>query len=132
MSQDIRWKQRFENYCAALKTLEEIIPRYKELSELEKDGLIQRFEFTFDLAWKLMQDYLKFIGYNDLKGPRPVITQMAQDGMLDPFIWEDLLLARNELSHIYNEKKSRTYLDKIIFDYFPALNELKNKMAAKK
>lgn len=131
MTDTVRWKLRFENYCEALKTLEETIPRYGQLSELEKDGLIQRFEFTFDLAWKVMQDYLKFAGYSDIKGPRPVMTQMAQDGLLDPFVWEELLLARNELSHIYSEEKSRTYLDKIVHDYFPAFNEFKKSMNGK-
>lgn len=126
-----RWQLRLENYRQALKTLEEIVPRYNALNELEKDGLIQRFEFCFDLAWKLMQDYLKYTGYKEIKGPRPCITQMAQDGLLDPFVWEDVLLARNELSHIYNEEKSRVYLDKIIFDYYPALTDLKNKMSSK-
>lgn len=66
-----------------MKTLQEIIPRYKDLNELEKDGLIQRFEFTFDLAWKVMQDYLKFAGYKDVRGPSACITQMAQDTFID-------------------------------------------------
>ncbi len=83
--------------------------RYKALSELEKDGLIQCFEFTFDLAWKVMQDYLTYFGYKDIKGPRSVITQMAQDEVPDPFIWDDILLAQNELSHTYDEQKSRSY-----------------------
>lgn len=95
------------------------------MSELEKDGLIQRFEFTFDLAWKVMQDYLKFAGYKDIKGPRPCITQMAQDTLIDPFVWEDILVARNELSHIYDEAKSRTFPDKIIFDYYRQSTNLK-------
>lgn len=124
----IRWVLRFSSFCNALITLEEIVPRYSTLSELEKDGLIQRFEFTFDLSWKVMQDYLKEIGYPDIKGPRPVIKQMIQDGILHPFIWEEILKARNELSHIYNEEKSRSYLDQIIFDFYPAFIEFKEKM----
>ena len=111
--------------------MEEIVPRFSDLNELEKDGLIQRFEFTFDLAWKVMQDYLKDTGYSGIKGPKPVIKQMVKDGLLNPFVWEDILTARNELSHIYNEEKSRSYLDKIIFDYCPALVEFKNTMKAK-
>lgn len=127
----IRWVLRLNSYCKALKTLEEIVPLFSTLSDLEKDGLIQRFEFTFDLSWKVMQDYLKEIGYVDIKGPRPVIKQMIQDGILNPFIWEEILLARNELSHIYNEEKSRSYLDKIIFDYYPAFVDFKEKMHTK-
>lgn len=78
-----------------------------------------------------MQDYLKYIGYQDIKGPRAVITQMAQDEIPDPFIWDYLLLARNELSHVYDEQKSRSYLDKIIFDYYPALVDFEDKMKTK-
>lgn len=131
MQKNIRWQLRFENYCHALKTIEEVTHRYKSLSELEKDGLIQRFEFTFDLAWKVMQDYLNYMGYKDIKGPRSVITQMGQDEVLDPFIWDDILLARNELSHVYDEQKSCSYLDKIIFDYYPALVDFESKMKDK-
>jgi len=101
------------------------------LSELEKDGMIQRFEFTFDLAWKVMQDDLKLAGYKDARGRRACITQMAQDTFIDPFVWEDILVAPNELSHISDKAKSRDYLDKIIFDYHPAINEFKNTMTGK-
>lgn len=75
-----------------------------------------------------MQDYLKDNGYNDIKGPRAVITQMATNGMIHPFIWDDLLNSRNELSHIYDEGASRTHLDKIVMDYYPALIEFQEKM----
>lgn len=131
MPSDIRLQQRFQNFQKALASLDEIIPQYQELNDLEKDGLIQRFEFTFDLAWKVMQDYLIFAGYRDIKGPRAIITQMGQDNLLDPFIWEDLLTARNELSHIYSEELSRGYLDKIANDYHPAFVEFRNIIAGK-
>ncbi len=128
---DIRWKLRFENYTDALHTFEQVVPRYAVLSELEKDGLIQRFEFTFDLAWKVMQDFLKYAGYPDIKGPRAYITQMAQDNLIDAFVWEETLTTRNELSHIYNEDKSRVLLDKIVADFLPVLQEFKRQMEKK-
>ncbi len=130
-NKETRWKLRFENYKDALLTFEEVVPRYSQLSELEKDGLIQRFEFTFDLAWKVMQYYLKHVGYADIKGPRPCITQMAQDNLIDAFLWEELLTARNELSHIYDENKSRAWLDKIVSDFLPVLQEFKLQMEKK-
>ena len=126
-----RWKLRFENYQAALLTFEAAAARYAQLSELEKDGLIQRFEFTFDLAWKVMQDFLKHVGYRDIKGPRPCLTQMAQDHVVDAFLWEELLTARNELSHIYDEDKSREWLDKIVSDFLPVLQEFRLQMEQK-
>lgn len=127
----LRWKQRLENYKNALLTVEEVIPMYAQLSELEKDGLIQRFEFTFDTSWKVMQDYLKYSGYADVKGPRACIAQMAQDGLIDAFLWGDILIARNELGHIYDEDKSRIYLDNIVNDFVPALRAFKQQMEKK-
>ena len=128
---NVRWKQRFEQYQKALDTIEVVIPQYAQLSELEKDGLIQRFEFTFDLSWKVMQDYLKEAGYADIKGPRPCIKQMAQDNLLDGFNCEEMLNARNELSHVYDEAESRQHLDKIVNDYTPVFREFGLKMAQK-
>ena len=113
MSELLRCKQRFGNFKNALLTIEEVVPRYYQLSDLEQDGLILRFEFTFDLAWKVMQDYLKSAGYADIKGPRSCIKQMAQNNLLDGFRWEEMLTARNELSHIYDETASRNYLDHV-------------------
>ena len=84
MDTDDRLKQRFENFCHALKTIEEIEPRFDNLSKLEQDGLIQRFEYTFELAWKVMQDYLIYVGYNYITGPRNIIKQMGQDNLIDP------------------------------------------------
>ncbi len=130
-NKDIRWKLRFENYIDALSTFEKVVPEYAQLSELEKDGLIQRFEFTFDLAWKVMQDFLKYAGYPDIKGPRACLTQMAQDNLIDAFIWEEILTTRNELSHIYNEDKSRILLDKIVAHFLPVLQEFKLQMEKK-
>ncbi|MCO5250321.1 MAG: nucleotidyltransferase substrate binding protein [Candidatus Kapabacteria bacterium] len=119
---------RFGNYCKALESLNKGATHFDKLNELEKDGLVQRFEYTFDLAWKVMQDYIVELGYNDIKGPRPVMTQMATNGLIDPFIWEEILEARNSLSHIYDETVSRKYLQQIISDFLPEFNSFKSKM----
>jgi nucleotidyltransferase substrate binding protein (TIGR01987 family) len=116
-----RWKYRFENFQEALKSMEDVYPNIERMTELEKDGLIQRFEFTFELAWKVMQDYLMACGYKGLKGPRNVIRQFGNDGLLDPFIWQEMMEARNELAHIYDEKKSREYVERISTVFFPVL-----------
>lgn len=119
---------RFENYCKALESLNKGATHFDKLNELEKDGLVQRFGYTFDLAWKVMQDYIVELGYNDIKGPRPVMTQMAAIGFIDPFTWEEILEARNSLSHIYDETVSRQYLKQIISDFLPEFNNFKSKM----
>ncbi|HRY31378.1 MAG TPA: HI0074 family nucleotidyltransferase substrate-binding subunit [Bacteroidales bacterium] len=125
-----RWKFRFENYCQALDSLTAFTDDPDALTELEKDGLIQRFEFTFELAWKCMQDYLLFTGYTGLRGPRHVIRQMARDMMIDAYPWFDMMQARNELSHIYDEKKSREYLQEILRSYIPLMEQFRRTMAA--
>lgn len=128
MASEIRRKLRFESYCKALESLNKAATHFDNLNELEKDGLIQRFVFTFDLAWKVMQDYIIELGYNDIKGPRPVMTQMAANGFIDPFVWGEILESRNSLSHIYDETVSREYLQKIINDFLPEFIGFKSKM----
>lgn len=126
-----RWELRLINYSNALSALKIALKNFNKLNKLEKDGLIQRFEITFDLAWKLMQDYLIIVGYADIKGPRPVITQMGNDQIIDPFLWQELLTARNELSHIYDFEKSRNYISKIESHFFPAFKDFETIMKSK-
>mgnify|MGYP000249319232 CR=1 FL=1 len=83
--EDIRWIQRFNNYRKALARLGEAVQlaEERELSDLEQQGLIQGFEFTFDLAWKTLQDYLRENKRpNDNGGPNVIITQSLEDGII--------------------------------------------------
>lgn len=127
---ELRWKLRFENFCKALKTLEEGASRSDQLTMLEQEGLIQRFEFTFELSWKTMQDYLFDMGYSGLRGPRHVIKQMANDDLIDPYTWDQMLEARNLLTHSYNEEMSRSYVRQVIHDFLPELLRFKERMEA--
>lgn len=79
---DIRWIQRFSNYRKALAKLEETVKgrKLEELSDLEKEGLIQRFEYTYELAWKTLQDLLRYKGYSNIAGPNPVLQKALSDG----------------------------------------------------
>lgn len=104
-SQDIRWKQRFENFKKALQQFEEAVGQ-NNLERLSQEGLIQRFEYTFELAWKCLQDILQERGLTEVRGPKPVIQQAFEDGLLeDGLTWMEMLRARNETSHIYDEGK---------------------------
>ncbi|NUM71574.1 MAG: nucleotidyltransferase substrate binding protein [Ignavibacteriaceae bacterium] len=98
----------------------------KGLSGLEIAGMIKWFELSFELARKVMQDYLAATGYKDIKGPRPVIMQMGRDNIIDPFRWEELLNARNELTHLYDEELSLWHHDKILSEYLPLLTEFRD------
>ncbi len=81
--QDTRWLQRFANFNKALAKLTEVFDdRGDDLSELEQEGMIQRFEYTFELAWKTLQDLLRYKGYLDIAGPNPVLEQALKDGYL--------------------------------------------------
>lgn len=99
---DIRSQQRFSNFCKALKRYEEGLQ--PKMSRLEEEGLIQRFEYTFELAWKTLQDLLQEQGYEGVRGPRPVIEQAFQDGIIKTGpVWMEMLKARNDTSHLYDE-----------------------------
>lgn len=99
---DIRSQQRFENFKRAVALYEEALK--PNMSKLEEEGLIQRFEYTFELAWKCLQDLLQERGYAQIRGPRPVIEQAFQDGIIsNGSVWLQMLKARNETTHLYDE-----------------------------
>jgi nucleotidyltransferase substrate binding protein (TIGR01987 family) len=105
MTQDIRWKQRFQNFQKAYRLLREALEGdWESLSDLEKQGVIQRFEFTFELAWKTLADYLEFSGVVLEQGtPRSVIKQgYAARILADAQAWIDMLEHRNLISHAYD------------------------------
>lgn len=106
MQQDIRWKQRFQNFDRAVVLLREPFERdVATLSNLEKEGTIQRFEFTVELAWKTLKDYLEYEGQViDPVTPRNVIKEAFAAGILsDGQVWIDMLDHRNLLSQTYDE-----------------------------
>ena len=103
MQKNLRWKERFESYSNALSRLEMGLQQ-KNFSILEKDGIIKRFEFTFELAWKTLQDILSDRGYLEIKGPKPVIKQAFRDELISEGQgWIDMLNDRNKSSYLYGE-----------------------------
>ncbi len=126
MNPDVRWIQRFENLKKAFTNLKMAIALYEErnLSELEKQGLIQSFEFTFELSWKVIKDYLQFMQV-DAKFPREVIKQGFHYGLIDDGdIWMDMLEKRNLMAHTYDEEKSQLSFDLITQQYYLQLKKL--------
>lgn len=102
---DVRWQQRFENYEKALVLLREALADVQSLSKLEKEGAVQRFEFTFELAWKTLKDYLVHQGIVlDQITPSAVIKQAFGAKIItDGQLWIDMLRCRNLMSHTYDE-----------------------------
>lgn len=127
-SLDIRWHQRFINFNKAFKQLEKFIQE-EELNEMEEQGLIKSFEYTFELSWKTLQDLLKEKGYNNIVGPRPVIEQSFQDGyIVDGKGWMRMYKSRNLTSHTYDEKTAEEIIEGIRKEYFNLLNSLQIKL----
>lgn len=102
---DIRWKQRFENYEKALRLLREALADVSTLSNLEKEGTVQRFEFTVELAWKTLKDYLESSGVVlDQNTPKSIVKEaFAAKIISDGQLWIDILDCRNRMSHTYDE-----------------------------
>lgn len=129
-TKDIRWRQRFINFSKAFNQLERFIGR-KELNELEEQGLIKAFEYTFELSWKTLQDLLKEKGYLDILGPRPVIEQSFKDGYIeDGKEWMKMHKSRNLATHTYNEETAEEIIIDIRKTFFYLFRDLKLKLEA--
>ena len=126
---DIRWQQRYSNFQKALSQLERFVQN-DELNEMEEQGLIKAFEYTFELAWKTLQDFLKEKGYVGIVGPRPVIEQSFQDGYIsDGTGWLRMLTARNLSSHTYDEQTAKEIIGDIKSEFIIFLKDLKIRLA---
>ena len=126
---DIRWIQRFGNFKKGLEKLRDAIAEHskRKMSDLEKEGLVQRFEYSFELAWKTLQDLLYHKGYKDIKGPNPVLKQALPDGYIKgEEKWRDLNNARNLTAHTYDEKKVNAIVKKISEEYYELVFQLKS------
>ncbi len=129
MAHDIRWRQRFQNYEKAFLLLERALS-ITAPSEVERGGIIQFYEMTFELAWKLMKDYLELQGYT-VSSPRDAIKQAFQATILEEGqLWMDALSDRNQTTQTYDENKAIEVTAKIKSHYFPVLQQLYKRMSA--
>ncbi|MFW5805843.1 MAG: nucleotidyltransferase substrate binding protein [Bacteroidales bacterium] len=133
MAQNIRWQQRFYNYQKALGKLNEAVNKYSATKdEIIKEGIIQRFEFTHELAWKVLKDYLLFEGIQNITGSRSATKQAFNIGLIRKGqIWLDMIESRNKTVHTYNEAILEAEFNNIIERYSPLLNELEVEMEKK-
>jgi nucleotidyltransferase substrate binding protein (TIGR01987 family) len=124
---DIRWEQRFSNYKKALAKLGEVVETrtVDELSELEAEGLIQRFEYTYELAWLTLQDLFRAKGYTGVAGPNAVLKQAFLVGVItDEEGWRSLKDSRQLTSHTYDEETAERVVGDIFLTYFGLLKQL--------
>lgn len=128
MNTDIRWQQRFSNFSKAFSQLEKFI-KHENLNDLEKQGLIKAFEYTYELSWKTLQDLLRDKGYNNIAGPKPVIEQGFQDGYIeDGMGWMRMHKSRNLATHTYDEETAMEIIENIRAEYFFLLQKLREKL----
>lgn len=96
-----------------------------DLSELEMEGLVQRFEYTFELAWKVLQDLLVYKGYEFMLGPNGTMKMAFEDGLITNHDgWRKMAKSRNTLSHVYDEEEVLPIVRLIYSDYAPLLKQL--------
>lgn len=124
IQKDIRWKQRFSNYRKAFLQLERFSAK-KTLNELEEQGLIQAFEYTYELAWKTLQDFFKDRGYQETVGPRLVIELAISTGVVkNGDVWMRIFKHRNLSTHTYDEKTAQELIMSIRAEYVSAFKQL--------
>lgn len=135
-NEDIRWIQRFHNYRKALDRLTEAILLSEErpLSELEQQGLIKAFEFTFDLAWKTLQDFLrKNERPNSNGGPSVIIVQALEDGYIkNEEGWKSLKQSREMSTHTYDEETADEIAENIVEVYHGLFVQLETRLQLEK
>lgn len=119
---EIRWKQRFENFEKFYKLIEKY-SKEEIKTELEKAGMIQFFVMTFELAWKVLKDYLESEEFI-VKSPRETIKQAFQIDLIENgHIWIDALSNRNLTIHTYDEALADNMVKEIKELYFPELKK---------
>ena len=123
-----RFEERKEDLKKAANKLNEALRG--DASDLEIDGILHRFEFTFELAWKTMKDCLEEQGIvGKIGSPRGIIKEAFSAGLIDNGeVWIDMMLSRNELSHLYDEETSREIYDNIKEIYILEINKLIQKL----
>lgn len=123
-----RFNQKREDFCNALERLEESL--VENPTDIIIDGCLHRFEFTFELSWKVIKNYLEYMGVVEKTGsPRETIQSGFKQGLIaDGEGWIEMMLSRNALSHLYDEGESRRIYNSIKEKYIKLLRELKEKL----
>lgn len=133
MTEDVRWKQRFQNFSKALATLKGAaeLSRERPLSDLEQQGLIRGFEFTHELAWNVLKDFLEDKGIAGLIGSRDATRSAFRNGLIhDGEIWMEMIKSRNLTSHAYDPEIARGIATSILARFLTAFVDLETKLTA--
>jgi nucleotidyltransferase substrate binding protein (TIGR01987 family) len=123
---DIRWKQRLENFSSAYEQLKAAVElsKTRELTDLEKQGIIQAFEFTHELAWNVLKDYFDYQGGNLITGSRDATREAFNKGLIkDGDTWMEMIKSRNQTSHTYNKNTANEIVNHIQNQYFKLFSD---------
>lgn len=132
---DIRWKQRLQNFSKALALLNEAaeivsnsLTYRNDVTDLMNEGLIQRFEYTHELAWNVMKDYAEYQGGFEIRGSRDAIRYALQNGLIADRAWMNSIEDRNLSSHHYDSNTVEAILRRILEVYLPLFNQFEETM----
>ena len=135
MNKDIRWVQRLDNYTSALKQLQAAaaISKERPYTDLEKQGIIQAFEFTHELAWNVIKDYFEYQGNSSITGSRDASREAFQKKLIvNGEVWMEMIKSRNLTSHTYNKNIANDIVEKTITQYLSEFNDFHQKMGSLK
>jgi len=128
---DVRWKQRFQNFESTLKHLKEALD-IKDPDIIQRAGMIQFFEMSFELSWNMIKDYLEEQGFTDVKSPRESIKKAFETGLItDGYGWLKMMEVRNLTSHAYDEETAKEIEKVIRNNHYKLLKELQSEFTQK-
>ncbi|WP_027340618.1 nucleotidyltransferase substrate binding protein [Halonatronum saccharophilum] len=124
----LRWEEKLGDFKSALDRLEEGL-KEKDINPLMIDGVIQRFEFNYELAWKVMKYFLEYQGIEGAKSPRSTFREAYAIGLIeDGEAWIDMLKDRNLTSHTYDEERARSIYEKVKEKHFDNLKAVYDRL----
>ena len=128
-TKDIRWIQRFRNYNKALSQLGKFEAKGKALSDLEEQGLIKSFEYTYELAWNTIKDFYEEQGESNIQGSKDAIRLAYKRGLIeDGEGWMQMVASRTKTAHTYDEKTAAEVVVAILNIFFPLFQKLRGKL----
>jgi nucleotidyltransferase substrate binding protein (TIGR01987 family) len=129
--QDVRWLQRFDNFKKALSKLKEAVNEWLEIgdkmTDLELEGMVQRFEFTYELAWNTIKDFYENQGESGIQGSRDAFKMATQRGLIqDGKVWMEMIEVRKLTVHTYDESITKNVTMKIKNEFMQAFIQLES------
>ncbi|MEQ9299325.1 MAG: nucleotidyltransferase substrate binding protein [Cyclobacteriaceae bacterium] len=128
-NEDVRWKQRFQNYNKALNQLRKFFDKRESLNELEEQGLIKSFEYTYELAWNTIKDFYEDQGEANIQGSKDAFRLAYKRGLIkDGQLWMDMVEDRKLTVHTYNKETSTSVSERILSSYYQSFRSLADRL----